>query len=176
MATVDELLASGASTIVDANDIIYIDPATRRPQMPDSEIILGVESDKKGECKFFGLPRIVGNNIDVAQCSIQIYFENANGERDFYVVRHIAANEASVVFCWELSAKVTKYLRDTRGEYKKIVWPNFPTVLKNTGVVLAMCAVTAVVIILADISLSKNCHCWFTMAIDIKILKPTMLV
>ena len=49
-----------------------------------------------------------------------------------------------------IPAKVSKYLRDTKGEFKKIVWPNFPTVLKNTGVVLAMCAVTAVVIILVD--------------------------
>lgn len=49
-----------------------------------------------------------------------------------------------------IPAKVSKYIRDTKGEFKKIVWPNFPTVLKNTGVVLAMCAVTAVVIILVD--------------------------
>lgn len=47
-------------------------------------------------------------------------------------------------------ANVKKYLRDTRGEFKKIVWPNFPTVLRNTGVVLAMCAVTAIVIITVD--------------------------
>ena len=46
--------------------------------------------------------------------------------------------------------KVKKYLRDTRGEFKKIVWPNFPTVLKNTGVVLAMCAVTGVLIVGVD--------------------------
>ena len=54
-----------------------------------------------------------------------------------------------------IPSKVSKYLRDTKGEYKKIVWPNFPTVVKNTGVVLAMCAVTAVVIILADAGLSE---------------------
>ena len=48
-------------------------------------------------------------------------------------------------------AKVSKYLRDTRGEFKKIVWPNFPTVVRNTGVVLAMCAVTALVIIAVDL-------------------------
>lgn len=53
-----------------------------------------------------------------------------------------------------IPAKVRKYLRDTRGEFKKIVWPSFNTVLKNTGVVLAMCAVTALVIILADTGLS----------------------
>ena len=47
-------------------------------------------------------------------------------------------------------AKVKKYLRDTRGEFKKIVWPNFPTVVRNTGVVLAMCAVTGAVIVAVD--------------------------
>ena len=47
--------------------------------------------------------------------------------------------------------KVKKYLRDTRGEFKKITWPTFSTVVRNTLVVLAMCAVTAVVIILVDI-------------------------
>ena len=49
-----------------------------------------------------------------------------------------------------IPAKVSKYVRDTKGEFKKIVWPNFSTVVKNTGVVLAMCAVVAVVIILVD--------------------------
>ena len=49
-----------------------------------------------------------------------------------------------------IPGKVSKYLRDTRGKFKKIVWPNFPTVARNTGVVLAMCAVTAAVIIGVD--------------------------
>ena len=48
--------------------------------------------------------------------------------------------------------KVKKYLRDTRGEFKKITWPTFPTVVRNTLVVLAMCAVTAVVIIVVDLA------------------------
>ena len=47
-------------------------------------------------------------------------------------------------------AKVKKYLRDTKGEFGKIVWPDFKTVVRNTGVVLAMCAVTAVVIVVVD--------------------------
>lgn len=49
-----------------------------------------------------------------------------------------------------IPAKVSKYLRDTKGEFKKIVWPSFSTVLRNTGVVLAMCAVTAVVVVGVD--------------------------
>lgn len=50
-----------------------------------------------------------------------------------------------------IPAKVKKYLRDTRGEFKKIVWPGLPTVLRNTGVVLAMCAVTGLVIYGVDV-------------------------
>ncbi len=46
--------------------------------------------------------------------------------------------------------RVSKFFRDTKGETKKIVWPNFPSVVRNTGVVLAMCAITAVVIVAVD--------------------------
>ncbi len=46
--------------------------------------------------------------------------------------------------------KVKKYLRDTRGEFKKIVWPNLSTVTRNTGVVLAMCVITGLVIFGVD--------------------------
>ena len=45
---------------------------------------------------------------------------------------------------------IVKYFKGIKSELKKIVWPNFSTVVKNTGVVLAMCAVVAVVIILVD--------------------------
>lgn len=52
-----------------------------------------------------------------------------------------------------IPAKVTKFFRDTKGEFKKIVWPGFPSVVRNTLVVLAMCAVTAAVIIVVDSAL-----------------------
>lgn len=52
-------------------------------------------------------------------------------------------------------AKVTKFFRDTKGEFKKIVWPTFPSVVKNTGVTLAMCALTAVIIIVVDLGLGQ---------------------
>ena len=57
-----------------------------------------------------------------------------------------AAGETATV----VPSKVKKYLRDVKGEFHKIVWPDFKTVVCNTGVVLAMCAVTAVVIIAVD--------------------------
>ncbi len=49
--------------------------------------------------------------------------------------------------------KVKKFFRDTKGEFKKVVWPSFPSVVRNTLVVLAVCAVTAAVIIVVDLGL-----------------------
>jgi len=54
-----------------------------------------------------------------------------------------------------IPVKVKKFFRDVRGEFKKVVWPSFPSVVRNTGVVLAMCAVTAVVIVAADALLGE---------------------
>ncbi len=54
-----------------------------------------------------------------------------------------------------IPAKVTKFVRDTKSEFKKIVWPTFPTVVRNTGVTLAMCAVTAAIIIIVDTILGQ---------------------
>lgn len=52
-----------------------------------------------------------------------------------------------------LGARMAKFFRDTKGEFKKIVWPTFPTVLRNTGVVLALCVVLGVIICLVDFGL-----------------------
>ena len=52
-----------------------------------------------------------------------------------------------------LGTRMAKYFRDTKGEFKKIVWPTFPTVLRNTGVVLALCVVLGVIICLVDVGL-----------------------
>ena len=71
-----------------------------------------------------------------------------------YIIGRIQSKKSGAEKNSIVPTKVSKYLRDTKGEFKKIVWPNFPTVVKNTTVVLAMCAVTAVVIILADAGLS----------------------
>ena len=52
-----------------------------------------------------------------------------------------------------LGTRMAKYFRDTKGEFKKIVWPTFPTVLRNTGVVLALCVVLGVITCLVDFGL-----------------------
>lgn len=51
--------------------------------------------------------------------------------------------------------RAIKYWRDAKGEYKKIVWPTFSAVMKNTGITLVMCALVAVFVCLVDIGLSS---------------------
>lgn len=53
-----------------------------------------------------------------------------------------------------LGKRMGKFFRDTKGEFKKIIWPTFPSVVRNTGVTLAMCAVLGVLICVVDIGLS----------------------
>ena len=51
-------------------------------------------------------------------------------------------------------AGIAKYFRDTKGEFKKITWPGFKTVVRNTGVTLAVCIALGIVICLFDFTLS----------------------
>ena len=51
---------------------------------------------------------------------------------------------------------IVRFFKDLRGETKKIVWPDGKTVLKSTGVVLAVVAVFTIVIWLIDLGLSKS--------------------
>ena len=54
-----------------------------------------------------------------------------------------------------LGKRIAKYFRDLRGEFKKIIWPTFPTVLRNTGVTLAMCAIMGLVICVMGLGLGR---------------------
>ena len=47
--------------------------------------------------------------------------------------------------------KGIKFFRDLKGEFKKITWPTMPTVVRNTGITLALCVILGVVIILFDL-------------------------
>lgn len=50
--------------------------------------------------------------------------------------------------------QISKYFRDTKGEFKKIVWPTFPAIVRNTLVTLAVCALLGLVVCLVDFGLS----------------------
>ncbi|MBQ8015278.1 MAG: preprotein translocase subunit SecE [Clostridia bacterium] len=45
---------------------------------------------------------------------------------------------------------IKKFCKDIKGEVKKIVWPDAKTVLKSTGIVLAVVIVCALIIFLID--------------------------
>lgn len=105
MATIDELLNDAAYD--DVNEVIHVDPAMRQLLLPSAELILGVEGDEKAECKYFSMPRVVGNNVDVSECSLRVVYTNAAGVDDYFKVEQCIFNDNAVVFCWELSRKVT---------------------------------------------------------------------
>lgn len=42
--------------------------------------------------------------------------------------------------------RVSKWFREMKSELKKVIWPTRQTTLKNTGVALAMMAVSAIVL------------------------------
>ena len=50
---------------------------------------------------------------------------------------------------------IAKFFKDFKGEIKKIVWPERQTVIKSTGVVLAVVAVIGVIIFGIDTGLTK---------------------
>ena len=51
--------------------------------------------------------------------------------------------------------RIIQFFRDYKGEIKKIVWPDLKSVVKNTGIVLAVCAIIGVFIWLLDFGLAK---------------------
>ena len=49
-----------------------------------------------------------------------------------------------------------KFIKDFKGECKKIVWPDAKTVLKSTGIVLLVVAIVAIVVGVIDLGLSSG--------------------
>ena len=43
------------------------------------------------------------------------------------------------------------FFKATKGEFKKIIWPNFKTVSKNTGIVIAYVVLIGVIILVLDL-------------------------
>ena len=50
--------------------------------------------------------------------------------------------------------KMSKFFRDSKGEFKKIIWPTKQTIIRNTLAVLAMCAVIGVIVTVFDTALA----------------------
>ena len=111
--TAEELLAQMESEImplsVESPDKCVIDPESREIVIPETYQILGVESDEKVERIEFECPKIVGDNIDLSKLQIRINYQNANGDKDQYIVEDVEINGDNIEFSWLLSRKVTMY-------------------------------------------------------------------
>ena len=111
--TAEELLAKMESEImplsVESPDKCVIDPESREIVIPETYQILGVESDEKVERIEFECPKIVGDNIDLSKLQIRINYQNANGDKDQYIVEDVETNGDNIEFSWLLSRKVTMY-------------------------------------------------------------------
>lgn len=120
MPSIEELLNEAESHMAEqpVNDVLEINPETREISIPDSEIILGVETDQKAERKYFHCPKIVGNNIDLSALELYVVFQNASNKeegKDRYHVTDVkTTSDGYITFSWELSAKVTAYKGDVQ--------------------------------------------------------------
>ena len=113
MPTLEEALNGsviGESTVVGGiNDRLIIDIESREIHIPESELLLGVESDEKGERKYFEIPRYVGNNLDLWELGLRVVYYYAQGKVGMYVVTDKQLEGDKITFSWELYRSVTEY-------------------------------------------------------------------
>lgn len=89
-----------------------IDADTRQISIPVNVSVVGVESDQNTNRLYFMSPKIVGDNIDLTDYQLRINYQNANGEKDQYLVADVTENSDNIIFSWLLSRKVTAYAGD----------------------------------------------------------------
>lgn len=116
MPSVEELLSvaeADADTRSAMDSRIEIDADTRIIRMMPQDELFGVESDEKSERKYFKVPKIVGNGVDLSKLQLRINYQNASkipSGKDMYIVTDATVyNDEWVYFSWELSRKVTQY-------------------------------------------------------------------
>lgn len=110
--TAEELLATMTEPLVEDDEYCTIDPETRVIAIPPEYQLLGVESDEKAERLYFQCPKIVGDNIDLSTLGLRINFQNANMQKDQYIVDDVQVSGDMITFSWLLSRRVTQYRGD----------------------------------------------------------------
>lgn len=116
-----------------------------------------------GGTAYIDLGRIV-NYLDVSGVSLTMMAYLACAGAFASVVAAVAGiliNDRILVLASKgtrvsIFGKIVRFLKDYKGELKKVVWPNFRTVAKNTVVVLVMCAIVGAFIWLVDWGLSTG--------------------
>lgn len=92
-----------------AAQYFVIDKSTRTITAPAGFKNFGVESDENSNRVYFQCPRYVGDNLDLATLNIRVNFQNANKEKDQYIVTDVAIDGENICFSWVLSRKATAY-------------------------------------------------------------------
>lgn len=69
----------------------------------------GVESDENSNRVYFQCPRYVGDNLDLTTLSVRVNYQNANNDKDQYIVTDVTPDGENVYFSWVLSRKATAY-------------------------------------------------------------------
>ena len=113
----DRLMAHFSLREVDRPDTFKIDGESRTITPPDSFDNFGVESDENTNRVWFEVPQYVGDGIDLLSLNLYVNFENANGEKDKYLVKDADATDGVLYFSWLISRKATQY----KGDLKFIV-------------------------------------------------------
>lgn len=99
------------------NDELVIDGETREINVPESEMLFGVEGDVNIERKHFRCPKIVGDNIDLSKHLIYVayvYTENQNNSFlpeigiQSYLCTDVQTEGDDITFSWKLSGNVFK--------------------------------------------------------------------
>lgn len=103
------LLAESLNDSGTIDDLFEIDPDTRSIKVPSTELIFGVMTDQEAERKYFTCPKVIGDNIDLTKLTLTINYENANHERDKYIVDDVSIVGNTIIFSWLLSEKVLRY-------------------------------------------------------------------
>lgn len=96
MSEIQDLLNASTQDMVD--DYLIIDDNSREIYVPLGELLFGVTNDEKTERKYFQCPRIVGDNVDLTQYQLYINYQNANGEKDKYIVTDVKVVDDNIPF------------------------------------------------------------------------------
>lgn len=94
---------------VEDSEYFVIDAQTRAITLPTGFTNFGVESDENAKRVYFKCPRYVGDNLDLTTLNLRVNYQNANGDKDKYLVTDVTVDGENVVFSWLLSRKATMY-------------------------------------------------------------------
>lgn len=95
-----------------AIEYCVIDPIKRKIEIPESQKIIGVQSDDNSQKIYFKCQRIVGDNIDLLKCKIYINARNASGKeegKDRYEAQDVKEEGDNILFSWKIPRKVVAY-------------------------------------------------------------------